>query len=130
MQSTKRIIIYDGDCGICTFMMQFAKKRICKDIAIYPFVSEPLANSYGEELYQYAQESVIFIQDNKILLRSEAIESILSELGMPYKLFSYPLRIKILAKLSDILYDVISRNRHKISKLFGMKACNIKHQSS
>ncbi len=128
MKEKDIIIIYDGDCGICSYFMQFAERKTRKKLSLFPFVTDSLANQYGLQLHELAKVSVIVIENSKIYSHSSALRRIFSYMGLVYKIPALLLAFKPIEKASNILYKYIARNRHKLSKLFGMNACKIKPQ--
>ncbi len=128
MKDKDIIIIYDGDCGICSYFMQFAERKTRKKLSIFPFVTDSLASQYGLQLHELATESVIVIENSNIYSHSSALRLIFYYMGFIYKIPALLLALKPIEKATNILYRYISRNRHKLSKLLGMKACKIKPQ--
>ncbi len=130
MKESIRIIIYDGECGICNRSMLFAMKRLRSKYQIFPFVTEQLATDYGNCLFEISQKSIILIINNTILKKSAAIKMLFYDFGYPYKLFAFLMEIKLISLFTDLLYSIISKNRRRLSKLLGLNQCTTKHQSS
>lgn len=116
-------ILYDGWCHLCSASVQFVIRRDSKKI--FRFVS--LQSETGKLLLSRyfssssVPDSIVYIEDNKAYVRSEAILRILRRLGRGWQLLSL-LRI-IPVKLRDGIYDLIASSRFR---LFGRRtSCHL-----
>ncbi len=120
------IIIYDGDCGICSFLANFLSHRIPKDIELTYNISDYLTDTYGKQLRQISTISIILIDNGYIYIKMSAICKILSKMSLIYKIISFIFCRKLLIPFFNRLYDFIARHRHQLSKFFGKPECKIK----
>jgi len=108
------VILYDGWCNLCSASVRFVIRHDRKKI----FRFAPLQSDAGKMLSgkYYSQEqvpdSIVYVEDGNVFIRSEAILRILRKLGRGWQLF-YPLHI-LPACLRDGVYNGIARFRYKI----------------
>jgi predicted DCC family thiol-disulfide oxidoreductase YuxK len=122
----KRILIYDGDCGICSYLAAYLMKRTKLPLHALPEITSEIEKDYGEELSAMAQSGVLYIEGGSVFYKTRAVGKCLLLLPYPMKLLAYLFTHKMLAYLFNPIYDLIARNRHKISRLFGLASCKIK----
>jgi predicted DCC family thiol-disulfide oxidoreductase YuxK len=112
-ENTKHIVLYDGNCGLCSRSVRFISRRDRKSVFEY----YPLQGYKGSELPEMKErnlsdpESVILITDGRLYERSDAALRILMLLGGIYHLSAIFLIIPV--KWRNFVYDFIARNRHK-----------------
>lgn len=110
---SKQIVLYDGNCGLCSRSVRFIRRRDRKNVLEY----HPLQAYEGPEtaglnhLNLSSPDSVIFISNGRLFDRSDAALQILISLGGIYRLSAIFLIIPV--KLRNLVYDFIARNRHK-----------------
>jgi predicted DCC family thiol-disulfide oxidoreductase YuxK len=120
-------VVFDGDCGICSESADFIEKN--KNSGILKTVP-----SYEFDLGKYnidsklAELTVIFINDKsgEIFYRTRAVLEILKHLRGVYKFIGYIFGNPLTAFLFDPIYNIIAKNRAKISAKFGFKSCRVK----
>jgi predicted DCC family thiol-disulfide oxidoreductase YuxK len=108
----ENIILFDGVCNLCNSSVQFIIKR--DPMGHFNFAS--LQSEIGQKLVeQYGIpkgiESIIYIENNKVFIKSSAA------LRISRKLNGYWRYLTILSILPssfrDFFYDVIAKNRYK-----------------
>jgi predicted DCC family thiol-disulfide oxidoreductase YuxK len=119
-----KVIFYDGDCNLCDWSVGLAMTR--DSLQQFRFLS--LQSCEAKESLMKAGfiladvDSVIYLDNDKIFFKSEALLRILSQLGGIFKLADV-LRV-LPERLLDMIYDLISKNRYN---WFGTKSnCAIK----
>lgn len=114
------VILYDGNCKFCIKCISFVKKNIQSDtILFYPQESKE-AIDIKTILTIKNVNSVIYISDKEIFLKSEAILKISKKLKFPYYLlYVFNFFPKILL---DIFYNFIAKRRYFFNKK--QKCCN------
>jgi predicted DCC family thiol-disulfide oxidoreductase YuxK len=107
----ENLILYDGKCNLCNYTLQFILKR--DNLKIFNYL--PLQSSQAEEILKTIRfnqpdiDSVIFIENGRAYIKSEALFRITYKLGGFYKLLSV---LKIFPiKWRDKIYDFLARNR-------------------
>ena len=107
------IVLFDGECNLCTFTVKFILRRDHKDR--FRFAS--LQTDVGLELARRHRisvaglASVILLEGDRAFTRSTAALRILRNLSAGYALL-YPL-VLVPRFLRDTLYDFIARNRYR-----------------
>jgi predicted DCC family thiol-disulfide oxidoreductase YuxK len=125
----KRILFYDGDCGLCTnsvkFFMEEDREKL---IQFAPLQGETARVLLPAELRDASQLSTVVLYRQKndaesaeIILRSNAIFTALNDIGGFWRVPAWIGRL-IPNKLRDIGYNFIARYRLKI---FPKGACSL-----
>lgn len=111
------ILFFDGNCGFCNQTVQFIlRHEKNKNIYFSPLQSIFAAEQFKAFNYHNDFSSIVVIRKGKLYTRSAAIQIILADLKSPYSLL--PCIIKFLPRvLSNFVYELISKNRHRISKV-------------
>lgn len=112
------IIIFDGVCNLCEASVLFIIRRDPAGIFRFaPTQSEAgqrLQAEYG--IYSLERASVVLIQGDQVLLKSDAALEIARHLTGPWR-YLYPLR-RLPRGVRNGVYDFIARNRYR---WFGQK---------
>lgn len=114
MEETKKIVLFDGVCNLCNGAIQFIIKRDKKDkfrfAALQSEIGQKLVVERGIDTSKV--DSIILIDPGvAYYTKSEAALEIGAELK-GYRILSNILRL-IPSSLSNIVYDLIARNRYK-----------------
>ena len=110
------ILLFDGVCNLCNPLVNFIlRKEADKTILFVPLQSAlagKIMKRYSIPVTEQNFETIIFIESNKVWVRSDAVFKVISHLRKPYSVFSI---FEILPhRLSDGVYNLISKNRYKI----------------
>ena len=114
MEETKKIVLFDGVCNLCNGAVQFVIERDKKDkfrfAALQSEIAQKLVTERGIDTSKV--DSIILIDPGvAYYTKSEAALEIGAELK-GYRTLSHILRL-IPSSLSNIVYDLIARNRYK-----------------
>ena len=106
---TTATVLYDGECQFCNKWICFAKSKLQKnEISFLPLNSSKAINLL-EDYKIVNQDSVVYIKDNIVWIKSKAVLKICKELKLPYNLFQ---SLTILPTfLLDLCYDFIAKRR-------------------
>jgi len=118
MTNTRRIIIFDGICGLCNKSVNILLKLDKKKVFRYT----PLQGEYVKtlELKPYI-DSIVFYENGTLYYKSTAILKILRSLGGIWILTNVFYIIPRVMR--DFIYDIIAKYRYKI---FGkMESCRM-----
>ncbi|MDQ0595085.1 putative DCC family thiol-disulfide oxidoreductase YuxK [Chryseobacterium ginsenosidimutans] len=112
----KNIVFFDGDCGFCNFWVQWILERDKKDKFLFSSLQSDFGQKFlSERGLETKQFNTLYLlkSDGKYLMKSQAVLEIANLLGGIYSF----LKIGYLLprSLSDKIYDMVSRNRKKIS---------------
>ncbi|MCW3160016.1 thiol-disulfide oxidoreductase DCC family protein [Chryseobacterium oryctis] len=112
----KHIVFFDGDCGVCNFWVQWILERDKQDKFMFASLQSDFGQKFlSERGLKTTEFNTMYLwkPDKYYLIKSRAILQIANLLGGIYKLSGIT---KILpTSLSDIFYDMISRNRMKLA---------------
>lgn len=114
MESNKKIVLFDGVCNLCNGAIQFIITRDKKDTfrfaALQSEIGEKLITERGIDTSK--EDSIILIDPGvAYYTKSEAALEIGTELK-GYRTLSKILSL-IPSNLSNIVYDLVARNRYK-----------------
>ncbi|EEI93938.1 hypothetical protein HMPREF0765_0464 [Sphingobacterium spiritivorum ATCC 33300] len=110
MLHTKNIVLFDGICNVCNGTVNF----IMKHDKQHKFYFSSLQSPLGQQVQQqtgHQLDSILYIRQNKIWNKSNAVLYIAKDLGFPWSLcFIFK---PLPTSLRDRCYDFIARNRYK-----------------
>lgn len=116
MKNRRDILLYDGHCGFCGGLV--ARLRSWDRQGQITFLSSASddAKPLLEQWYDKADpaQTVILIRDDELLVRSEAVLTLLRELG-GWRGFLARLAHFVPRSWRDRIYDLVARNRHRLS---------------
>jgi len=123
-----KIILFDGLCNLCNGSVRFIIKR--DRLGVFKFAS--LQSEVGQSLlkqfcfHNKDTDSIVYIKDDKCLIRSSAVLNILKDLGGIWRLWY--MFIIIPKFLRDFVYNAVAKSRYKI---FGKReSCMIPSEST
>ena len=106
---TTTIVLYDGDCNFCNKWISFTKSKLQKNEISFISLNSSKAITILEDYKIINQDSVVYIKDNLVCLKSKAVLKICKQLQFPYNL------LHVFAILPDLLldfcYDFIAKRR-------------------
>lgn len=108
-----KLILYDGDCIICNRFIDFVIKNDKRnDYYIIDNSKETISFLHKYNIQVKDVDSIIAIDDNKVLYYSDAVIEIVS--NVKYKKFSY---FKLIPQfLRNGLYILFAKNRKRFQK--------------
>lgn len=122
-------LLFDGDCGICTWASEKVKKLDQRQ----QFVVAPYQSIPGTELIKFG---ITYAQcDKKLQVISRDGKVYQGAFGLNYFLWQYfpwsvliffIYALPILLMLEWVAYAWVARNRHRLSQWFGFKACKLR----
>ncbi len=110
----KAIVVFDAECILCSANAQFILRHDQKR----HFMLASMQGDYGSALYRKYDidpanpETLIVVQDDRLLRNSDAVLAIYAGLGWPWRAVS---ALRFLPKfLRDPVYLFVARNRYRI----------------
>ena len=124
MESTHlKIIFYDGDCGLCNGTVRWIKNK--KKGSVFQFTPlehfQKIKDSKFKIKLPKHYDGIIFISNDTVYLKSNAVFRILFELHPIWKIL-YPI-LWLPHPIRDFFYDLIAQNRHGFFQ--GKNQCKI-----
>ncbi|MCH7543870.1 MAG: thiol-disulfide oxidoreductase DCC family protein [Proteobacteria bacterium] len=113
LQSEHPIVLFDGVCNFCNSTVIFIIKRDKNNTFRFAHLQSETARSLLEK-YQLdgkGVDSIIYIENDRVYIKSTAVLRILRYLKMPYPLL-YALII-IPPFIRNAAYDFIAKNRYR-----------------
>lgn len=120
-----KIILFDGLCNLCNgsvnFILKRDKDKKYKFASLQSEIGKELCKQYDIDTNVLARsadgvDSIIFIKNDKVFIKSAAVLEILKDLPIGWRVFRIGI---ILPKvIRDWLYDLIAKHRYRI---FGKK---------
>jgi predicted DCC family thiol-disulfide oxidoreductase YuxK len=112
----KYVVFYDGDCGFCNFWVGWILKNDHKDRFLFSALQSPFGQNFLKERnleLQNLSTLYLFSPGKFYLKKSTAVLKIATILGGKFSAMEV---FKIIPTfLSDLVYDLIAKNRQKIS---------------
>ena len=120
----QHIILFDGVCNLCNGTVLFIIHRDKKKKFKFATLQSETGKRISAQFHLSSIDdfdSFVYLKQNKLLLRSDAVLHLLKEMGYPWKIF-FAFRVLPLS-FRDAVYDLIARNRFRF---FGRRdACMI-----
>ena len=117
---TTTIVLYDGDCQFCNKWIYFVKSKLQNnEISFLPFNSSKAIN-ISKDYKIVNQDSVVYIKDDVVCLKSRAVLKICRQLKFPYNLICV---LTILPTfLLDFCYNFVAKRRFSFNS--NKQCCN------
>jgi len=110
------ILLFDGECGLCAFAVQFMLRHEKNDRLKFASLQSDVAKKIIQStIPAYLKaDSVILVQNHRTFIKSRALLQVVRYLKFPFNLL---LIFKILpTSFADSLYDCVAKNRHRFFK--------------
>jgi predicted DCC family thiol-disulfide oxidoreductase YuxK/uncharacterized membrane protein YphA (DoxX/SURF4 family) len=109
-KEAKRVVLFDGVCGFCNKSVDLLLKLDEEKIFRYSSLQGEYAK--GLSLPSEAMESIVFVEDDKLYYKSNAVLKIVISLGGVWRVMG--IFYLIPRVMRDGIYDVIAKYRYKI----------------
>lgn len=111
---SRHIVLFDGDCYLCNYSVQFIIKRDQKQIFKFAAIQSPEGISLLAEfgIQDNIYKTVYYIEDKNLYIESDAALKIAKHLKPPVSFFSH--LIYFPKFLRDPIYKFVSKTRYKI----------------
>lgn len=107
----QKIVLFDGVCNFCNDQVQFLLKHDHKKTLHFASLQSEFVRNWIQEKQIILEDSIYFIEGNKIYSHSTAVLRIAKELGGWWKLFY--LFILIPKPIRDYFYHYFARHRYQ-----------------
>ena len=119
-------ILFDGDCGICTWFADLAMRMdVQRFFYVEPYqrVAESEIQTFGINHADCARRLQLITRQGKVHSGAFAVNNFLVHY-FPWKLLVLLLYVvPPLLFLEIVGYELVAKNRTRLSRWFGMKAC-------
>ena len=119
-------MLFDGDCGICTWFADHAMRMdVQRFFYVEPYqrVAESEIQTFGINHADCARRLQLITRQGKVHSGAFAVNNFLVHY-FPWKLLVLLLYVvPPLLFLEIIGYELVAKNRQRLSRWFGMKAC-------
>ncbi len=128
IEAGRDYLLFDGDCGVCSWSAEFAK-RMDRD---RQFIIEPYQMFGENELAPFGIDYQKCSRALQVITRKGRVHA--GAFGVNYFLwwrFPWSLAVFLVYAIPVLLlfevigYRIVADNRHRISQWFGMRACLI-----
>lgn len=114
MSLSGHILLFDGVCNLCNrgvrFVLIYDHERKIKFAALQSTSGQNILNQQDTEIKDI--DTVVYIRNEKVFLRSDAVLNLLKDMGGMWKIFF--VFIIIPRFIRDYLYNVIAGSRYRI----------------
>jgi len=110
----KIIVIYDGECGICNHTIQFILNNKPKSHIRFISFQSQIVTPYLKKYDIKDMSSIVIIEKGRSFKKSTAMLLLVKNLQTSWRHLYY--FIVIPKTIRDIVYQLISRNRHRFIK--------------
>ena len=112
-QRVRPVLLYDGECGFCTRLVEEAADRFAADVDYLPFQRAPLA-TYGVSVAEARHALRWVAPEGRIAGGSEAAARLLVASGGAWALLGRLLLAPPLSFVAAAAYWLVARNRSHI----------------
>ena len=113
MSATRRVLIYDGDCGFCTQSAKFLEARFTPGSTIAPWHALDL-DALGLTIDDVTTAAYWVDDAGRTHRGSEGIALALTRTRAPWSLAGWAMRVPPVSWLAAAVYPVVAKNRHKL----------------
>lgn len=111
-----KVVFIDGECLFCHGLVGFILNRMGEEKLFFSSLQGETAKRLLPEKYRIDLDTVVFFDEDKILVKSHAVFTILKYLNSPLRFFYF--LVYIPSFITNFFYDLVAKNRFKISKKY------------
>jgi predicted DCC family thiol-disulfide oxidoreductase YuxK len=114
MNNESHILLFDGVCNLCNKLVMFIIRTDRREKIVFAALQSESGKSLMEDcsLTKTNIDSVVYITDRKLFIKSDAILHLLKDIGNGWKLFFGLIIVPHFIR--DFLYDLVARSRYRI----------------
>jgi len=129
MDSHQNTILYDADCGFCTWCRKQVEKndpkKLFRFINIRGTEALEISQKLQRQINQDNPDTVVLVTaDNQWLEQSSAVKEICKKLSYPWRLLYFLLMI-IPRPIADFFYRLAAKHRTRIGLWLGEDRCRL-----
>ena len=109
------VLVYDGDCGLCERSADMARRR-AHGLTVRDH------RTHGLD----AIDAVIYLADGREYAGAPAVARLLADFdGRAWRLLGRFISLPLVRTVAAGVYFAVARNRRRLSRLFGLRACGL-----
>jgi predicted DCC family thiol-disulfide oxidoreductase YuxK len=123
-------LLFDGDCGICTYSSEVAARiDQAQRFVIKPYqtVPESELQRYGVTYQDCDSKVQVITRQGRVYAGAFAVNYFLWQRPVWRLLVFVIYALPVLLVGEIIGYAIVARNRQRLSRWFGLKACLLRH---
>jgi len=127
IEADRDYLLFDGDCGVCSWSAEIAK-RMDRQFIVEPYqmFDESELTRFGINYEKCSRALQVVTRKGRVYAGAFGVNYFLWR-RFPWSLLVFLIyAIPVLLLFEVIGYRIIANNRHRISQWFGMRACLIK----
>ena len=111
----EKIIFFDGECGLCNKSVLWIMNKDSSHQFTYASLGGKTASKLllNKKLKNQLPDSIIYLREGRIFVKSAAILTILKDLGFPFSILGNIGQI-CPVMIRDFVYDQVAKYRKKI----------------
>ena len=109
----KPTVIYDGDCGFCSWSVRFARTKVAPDLTYLPSQTAQLVD-YGLTKEDCLKALQFVSSDTKVYSADRAVSQILRNGSFLYRLIGYLMVLPGVNLIARYGYRFIAKNRSRL----------------
>lgn len=124
---TKDLVIFDGDCGVCSYFAGWIERHDYKDnFDVKPYQMLDLEMIHPDISVESAEKTMFLItSDKQVFTHARGVFEIAKRLTGIYGLLGGLIANAFFGAMFKPLYRLVASNRSRLSRLFGLNACAI-----
>jgi predicted DCC family thiol-disulfide oxidoreductase YuxK len=114
--NSSNILLFDADCILCNKTVQYILKHDTRKIFHFASLQSPFGQQFLKKnnLSSNVFSTVIYIQNQKVHIKSSAAIRVFARLNKLFKLLLLCLIIPV--PIRDFIYDLVAKNRKRLFK--------------
>ena len=121
-QRTRPVLVYDGDCGICTRSVEWAERHLTRDVDVVAFQDADL-DALGLTRQQCERAVQWVARDGQISSAHHAVGELLAASGRRWLPLAFLARTPPFSWVAGACYRWVAANRHRLPG--GTPACSL-----
>ncbi len=108
------VLIFDGDCGFCTWTARWARRRLPRTAAVRPWQRVPDLSIYGLTSADTAATAYWIDADGRAHAGALAVAETFRAIGGVWSVVGILIRLPVIRAVAEDAYGVVARNRHRL----------------
>ncbi len=123
MARRTQVLLFDGDCGFCTSVARWARRRLPPSASVLPWQVVPDLSVFGLTGRQTARHAYWVDAEGRTHRGHLAVAETLRAMGPLWRAIGTAARIPPISWVAEVVYELVSRLRHHLPG--GTPACRL-----